>query len=264
MFYSTAARPLIPVESSLLAGISAYPNKQYILYWDAKDGRQSVSKVQYLSRTYVRDFHNETNSYWRWVAGNGDVIYTDIPPSKSCNVYDSNYRITDYKLDKVTYESTEFDFPSFERALVFWQSTVTKNKWASSLLRTTKIQQDKLSDNAVDPTQVQKLKDFYIIRMKGRFLAKETGTYTIGCSFGYGSMAMQFNGEDIVKSTTSRESVDTHLYTVFLRQGSYPFQCFYRHMENTQYPGYFVLRVKRPGETSYSDLTLSDLTSTGL
>lgn len=263
MFYSTAARPLIPVESSLVAGVSAYPNRQYLLYWDAKDGRQSVAKVRYLNRDYYRDFHNETNYYWRWKSGNGAVIYTDIPPTKTCNVYDENYRITDYKLDRVTYESTEFNFPSYDRALNFWNSTVIKNNWASTVLRTTKLQQEKLS-SGVDPTQVQNLEDFYIIRMKGMLLAKESGTYTIGCAFGYGSMAANFNGHKMVHSITSENSGNIEICTMYLRQGKYPFQCFYRHMENTQYKGHFKLIVKRPGETEYSDLILSDLTAAGL
>lgn len=258
MFYSYAARPLIPCESSLVAGVSAFPPGKFVLYKDSRDSGTNKDRIWYLNKQYTREMEKETDSYWRFERGSL-VIFTNGEPYAGAPVYDANKNRTGYYVDKAEVDPNGEFFATYERAKTVWDTILTKNKLVSNRRRT-----EILTLTSGDATQIQKLNAFYWVRMTGRILAKETGEYTFGCSFGYGTTALNIGGTSAVSSTRNRDSGNITYFTKFLRQGYYDMDFFYKHMKSTDYNGYYTLLLKRPGEDSLSELRLDDLTTVGL
>lgn len=260
MFYSLAAHPLIPSESSLVAGISAFPAGRFVLYRDAKDTNTSTDRIKYLTKWYTRVPAKETDLYWRFERGS-QVIFTYGEPMTGSVVYvlqNGTYNRTGYYVDEVDIDINQDNFKSYQKAVEVWDTVLNRYNLVSNKKRT-----ELLTLTAQDSTQINGYLAFYWVRMTGKLLAKTTGEYTFGVSFGNGTVALRINNTNAVSSTRSNSGTIT-LFSVFLRQGAYDLDFLYKHMNNTSYYGHYTIYIKRPGETELTELRLDDLTTIGL
>lgn len=258
MFFSYAARPLIPCESSLAAGISAFPAGRFVLYRDAKDPGTSTDTIKYLNKTYTRDMERESGNWWCWVRGS-QVIYTNGKPVAGSPVYDQNKNRTGYYVDSVDIDPNSEHFTDYETAVGVWNSVLIKNNLVSKRKRT-----EKLNLTTDEGTQVTNHRQMYWVRMVGKFNAKTTGTYTFGINIGKGTSVLKVNHTSAIVSTNNQSSGQQTLFSIFCRQGVYDLDFMYKHLTSTDYYGFYTLYVKRPGETVFTELRLDDLTAEGL